>query len=76
MSPETAKVKICNKRERLSQQLLDAVSAIATLQTQQSANLISGGEGLPRVEVAIEAARKGWEGAGDAYISHIMEHEC
>ena len=76
MSPELTKARICAERERLSKRVIEAVSELAALQSEHSSDLIRGGNGLPRIEVAVEAARKKWEQARNAYIGHIKQHRC
>jgi hypothetical protein len=76
MSPDTAKAKICPEKVRLSKQVLESIRAVTALQSEHTANVIRGGEGLPRIELALEAARKRWEAARDAYLAHIREHDC
>jgi hypothetical protein len=76
MSPKPAKSKICRDKEKLSKKLLEAVSQVTALQNEHSSNLINGGDGLPRIELAIEAARKKWEKARNAYTAHLREHGC
>jgi hypothetical protein len=76
MSPQSAKSNICAEKERLSKKLLKAVSELTALQNAQGANLISGGDGLPRIEIAIEAARKRWENARTVLATHLDEHGC
>ena len=74
MPPQPAKARVCPDRERLSKALLKAVSDVAELQSEQTANIISGGFGLPRIELALKAARGRWEDARTAYTAHLLEH--
>ena len=74
MTPQPPKAKICPDRERLSETLLKAVSVVLELQSEQTANIISEGSGLPRIELALAAARQRWEDARNAYTAHILEH--
>lgn len=76
MSPGPARPKICPDKQRLSDELLEAVNAVAELQARQTRNVIESGEGLPRFNLALEAARAKWETAREAYLAHVLEHGC
>lgn len=76
MSPESTKAKICSERKRLGQKLLEALSALTALQSNQGANLIAGGDGLPNIKIAIQCARERWEKAKAAYAVHLRGHGC
>jgi len=76
VAPDPARSKICAERERLSRVVLDAVGELMALQAEQSSDLISGGDGLPRIDLAITAARRNWEKARDNYVAHVQAHGC
>ena len=71
-----SQAKICAEKKRLSNKLLETISALTTLQSNHGAYLIAGGDGLPGVKRAIESARKQWEKAKTAYSAHLLEHGC
>lgn len=49
---------------------------IAQLQDAQMNDLIHGGDGLPRMDIALKRARREWERARELYLAHIAEHGC
>lgn len=71
-----SQAKICREKKRLSNKLLDAMSALTALQSNHAADLIAGGDGIPDIKLAIESARKQWERARTAYSAHLSEHGC
>ncbi len=76
MPAQPAKAQVCKEKQRLSDELLEAASALTVIQTEQTRNLISGAEGLGRVELALDAARAKWNSAREAYLNHVREHGC
>ena len=73
MAPKPA---ICVEKERLSQQLYNALTAVTFLQNAEATDLIHGGDGLPRMDLALAAARERWGKARLAYAAHLQEHGC
>ena len=65
---------ICTDKQRLSDEVLDALSALTTLHAGQASDLIKGGSGLPRLDIALNAARGKWERAKQVYKMHVREH--
>lgn len=61
---------MCSERKRLGQKLLEAMSALTALQSNQ------GGDGLPKIKIAIQRARERWEKAKTAYAAHLRGHGC
>ena len=56
--------------------LLKAIRALNTLQQAQTSHLLRAGESLPRVELALKAARIRWDSAKLAYLNHVQMHRC
>ena len=73
MSPKPAP---CAEKERLSQALYAALTAVTSLQNIQATDLIQGGDGLPGMDLALTAARAEWGKARSAYVTHLQAHGC
>lgn len=66
----------CLVQRRLLNELAEAMRAIAQLQDAQMSDLIHGGDGLPRMDLALKRARFEWEKARGDYLVHLAEHGC
>ncbi len=66
----------CIENRKLLSELIDAMSAITRLQDAQMQDLINGGSGLPRIDLALKAARRDWDKIRRAYLAHLAEHGC
>ena len=67
---------LCWERRKLTEELLEAMRAITHLQEAQTGDVISGGSGLPRIDLALTAARRSWKTARNAYFGHVKKHGC
>lgn len=76
MATAPLKAAICNEKMRLTDELLEAVHALTSLQEAQTAHLVKEGESLPRIETALQAARIRWDTAKLKYSNHVRLHRC
>ena len=76
MPVEPPKAMPCVVKQRMVDQLLQAVTAITSLQDAETQNIIGGGPGLARISIALSAARQRWREARDEYTQHVLEHGC
>lgn len=67
---------ICREKQRLSDEMVEALRVLTGLQNDQTTDLIQGGAGLPHIEAAIQRARSQWERSKNAYKAHMREHAC
>jgi len=65
---------VCLEQGRLLKALADAMAAITRLQQAQLADVINGGDGLPRMDLALTRARREWERAREIYLVNVALH--
>lgn len=70
----SATPSICAEQQRLLHGLEESMRAIAELHDAQMNDLFRGGDGLPRMDLALKRARREWEKARHAYLAHLREH--
>lgn len=76
MASPSKKAAICAEKRRLFDELQRSLAALTSLQNAQSRNLIDGGAGLPRIELALQEARTNWGKTKQEYQHHLRVHGC
>lgn len=76
MATASLTAAICKEKMRLTNELLEAVHGLTSLQEAQTDHLMKEGENLPRIEAALTAARIRWDAAKLNYSNHVRMHGC
>lgn len=71
-----AEIAYCAEKHRLSERFVEAARDIVKLQDAETKTVTSEGSGLPRLDLAMEVARKRMDEVKAAYLQHVKEHGC
>lgn len=71
-----AKIAICSEKQRLTEELREAVHHLMRLHDEQGRSLANGGDGLQRFDLALRLARKKRDAARTHYELHLLTHGC
>ena len=75
MAPQS-KAGICAEKRRLTDTLLYAVRELQALHDREIEHIVSGGNGLDRLDLALKLARKRRDQAKGALLLHVGWHCC
>ena len=74
--PFDVRTGACSDKLRLAEEFVTAVQDVMKLQDGEMAEMVSGGDGLSRFDLALNAARRKRDEAKRAYMVHIHAHGC
>ena len=76
LAPTRPTPYVCQEKQRLSNEFLDAWLQVIELQSQEGAPVLSGGLGLWSFDLALMQARQKRNEARRMYLLHLQEHGC
>lgn len=66
----------CEEKQRLTGAFLDAFRDLVTLHDSEMGDLVAGGAGLQRSNLALQRARQRRDDARAALLRHVRAHGC
>ena len=74
--PQIPQIWFCEEKNRLLNELLQAIRELTTLQNQQTRAVIDGDRDFARFDVLLHVAQEKKEAAKYAWMAHVEKHHC